>query len=382
MTDTYFISWSSGKDCCYALYLFKQQHPDAHYHLLHMARSSDTRAHRVSHRLIEDQAVAMGLPLSMFPVEVGDVYAQRFQEALAQMKQLGITQGIFGDIYLEVHRDWLLAECEKAGITPHFPLWGKDVKELYRGFVKAGFRSRIIAVGHDYEALLGSYLDEQLEDKMRRYPHADLCGENGEYHSIVLDGPLFTRDLSYRIVGQYQTEKLMGYELDCPLRLVLIRHGETAENAQHICQGQTRGTLNDKGIAQAQKLARELEQMRPHAVYCSDLQRARHSADIIFPTAAIREEPRLRERSFGSLEGSPLPVGVAFDDDIAGAETLSSLRERVEEFLHMLRTEHRGELVAIVSHGVVLKTLIHLVTQQPLSTIAIPENCQPRLLEL
>ncbi len=382
MNDTYFVSWSTGKDCSYALYLFKQQHPEARFHLLHMARSSETRAHRLSHRLIEDQAAAMGLSLSMFPVEEGDVYAQRFQEALAEMKQRGITQGIFGDIYLEVHREWLLAECEKAGITPHFPLWGKCVTELYRGFVEAGFRSRIIAVAQGYHALLGCYLDAELEEKMQQYPHADLCGENGEYHSLVVDGPLFTRELSYRIVGQYQTEKLMGYELDCPLRLVLIRHGETVENTQHICQGQTRGTLNDKGIAQAQALAAELATMRPHAIYSSDLQRARQSAELIFPDSEIRDEQRLRERSFGALEGSPLPSGVAFDDDIEGAETLCSLVARVDDFLHTLRAEHAGELVVLVSHGVVIKTLLHLVTGESFDSIAIPKNCQPFHLEL
>ena len=139
--------------------------------------------------------------------------------------------------------------------------------------------------------------------------------------------------------------------------LLIIRHGQTLENILNVCQGQTRGVLSPLGISQAQDLSLSLAGMHFDAVICSDLERAQRTAELIFGAhkgLQILPDPRLRERSFGALEGLPLPAHLHFDDEIDGAESIESLRCRVQDFLTQLRSDYAGRRLAIVSHGVVI----------------------------
>ncbi len=168
------------------------------------------------------------------------------------------------------------------------------------------------------------------------------------------------------------------------MQLLLIRHGQTLENIQMICQGQSIGTLSPLGIAQAEALAEQLGEEKVDKLYTSDLERARHTARIIFKDhvgLSAQVDERLRERSFGPLERLPLPEGINFGDEIEGAEPIASVLARVEDFLHMLEREHSGEKIAIVSHGITLRALMSLVTGKDFSELAIPENCTPYYLE-
>ena len=219
-TQKYFVSWSGGKDCSYALYRLRQSQPDAQFHLLHMQRLGDWVAHRITPALMDAQAAAMGLPLSRFLVEHYSDYPQQFQAALAQMREQGITQGIFGDIYLEAHRSWIEAECAKAGISPIFPLWGMERESVLDGFIAAGFKARIISVQNKpgyREQLLGHLLCPQLKQVMQSIENFDICGEQGEYHSIVIDGPIFAHPLTFRIAHPFETDQILAHVLDTPL---------------------------------------------------------------------------------------------------------------------------------------------------------------------
>lgn len=381
-TNKYFVSWSGGKDCSFALYLFLKDHPEAQLHLLHMKRVHGRRAHRFTERLLDAQAEAMGLPLTSVLVDPPEQYADFFQAALADMKAQGMDHGIFGDIYLETHRLWLDAQCEKAGITPIYPLWGMTVQDIYKQVVEAGFKSLIITVQKAYKPLLGRYLTMELVDETAAYEGFDICGELGEYHSLMVDGPTFNHPLRYKVISQFETEKLMGNELDCPMELTLIRHGQTVENTQNRCQGHTVGTLSELGISQAQELGFELADASFDAIFSSDLSRAKITAEMIFPTDDIQEDVRLRERFYGDLEGEVLPDHLRFDAEIEGAESLDALRERVADFLAMLRAEYSGQKIAIVSHGIVIKTMLILCTEANFDDIRIPKNCTPYCIEL
>ncbi len=168
------------------------------------------------------------------------------------------------------------------------------------------------------------------------------------------------------------------------MQLILIRHGQTLENIKKICQGQSEGKLSSLGIAQAQTLGERLRHVPVDRLYTSDLERAFHTASLVFQHHAeleMRLDTRLRERSFGPMEGLALAAGVNFGDEIEGAETIASVLTRVEDFLHMLKREHEGELIAIVSHGITLRALISLVTGESFSDLAIPENCTPYYLK-
>ncbi len=168
------------------------------------------------------------------------------------------------------------------------------------------------------------------------------------------------------------------------MQLLLIRHGQTLENIQKICQGQSTGHLSPLGIAQAEALGEQLGEEKIDSLYTSDLERARHTARIVFAgneELVAQEDERLRERSFGPLERLPLPEGINFGDEIEGAEAIASVLARVGDFLQMLEREHSGEKIAIVSHGITLRALMSLVTGEDFSELAIPENCTPYYLE-
>ncbi len=382
-TNKYFVSWSGGKDCSFALYLFLKEHPEAKLHLLHMKRVHGRRAHRFTERLLDAQAEAMGLPLTRVLVDPPEQYAQFFQEALADMKAQGMDHGIFGDIYLETHRVWIDEQCAKAGITPIYPLWGMTVQDIYQQVVEAGFKSLIITVQKAYKPLLGRFLTAELVDETAAYEGFDICGELGEYHSLMVDGPTFKHPLQYRVVSQFENEKLFGNELDIPtVDVTLIRHGQTVENTQNRCQGHTVGTLSSLGIEQAEQLSAELIDEQFDCVFSSDLSRAKITAEMIFPQAQIIEDARLRERFYGDLEGEVLPANLRFDEEIDGAETLLSLKERVQDFLTMLHRDYAGQKIAIVSHGIVIKTMLSLCSEDDFSEIRIPKNCSPYRIEL
>lgn len=381
-TNKYFVSWSGGKDCSFALYLFLKQHPEAKLHLLHMKRVHGRRAHRFSEELLDAQAEAMGLPLTRVLVDPPEDYAKFFQAALADMKAQGMDHGIFGDIYLESHRVWLDEQCAKAGITPIYPLWGMTVQEIYKQVVEADFKSLIITVQKAYKPLLGRFLTAELVDETAQYEGFDICGELGEYHSLMVDGPTFKYPLKYTVSGQFETEKLIGNELACPVELMVVRHGQTIENTQNRCQGHTVGTLSPLGIEQAQALHEELKGAGYDVIFSSDLSRAKRTAEILFPEAEIIEDARLRERFYGELEGQVLPAHLNFDDEIEGAETFAALRYRVQEFLDMLRRDYAGKKVAVVSHGIVIKSMLSLCKGESFESVRIPKNCVPFQLEL
>ncbi len=212
-----FVSWSGGKDCTLALYKFLQSGGDGVGCLLNMARCNPRSGHRVSDALFHAQAEAMGLPLIREHVSPDNEYIYHFDKAINALKEQGYEAGIFGDLYLESHRVWIDAQCERLGITPIYPLWGIDVHELYRDFVEAGFKSKIIAVqlNEEYRELLGEDLSMEIHQKMLTFGESyDVCGENGEFHTFVHDGPLFSSPLDIEVVGSYEHERLRGIELD------------------------------------------------------------------------------------------------------------------------------------------------------------------------
>ena len=209
-----FVSWSGGKDCCFALYKYIKSGGDDVSCLLNMIRNRDLSGHRVSDRLFYDQADALSLKLVRENVVAENGYIYHFDKVINSLKSEGYDGGIFGDIYLQSHRDWIEQQCSRLGITPIFPLWGMSVQDIYREFVESGFEAKIIGVKRGYEEILGLKLSMELYDKFINYDNFDLCGEKGEYHTFVVNAPIFTRRLEYKEVNSYENEKLSGLELD------------------------------------------------------------------------------------------------------------------------------------------------------------------------
>ena len=210
-----FVSWSTGKDCSYALHKFIETYGrECAVSLLHMKRA--VSAHRVSEELIYAQAEAMGMELVVENVNTDLGYSYHFRKALASYKDRGVEYGVFGDIYLETHREWIVRECEACGIKPIFPLWDMDVKKIYLDFLECGFTATIIAIRNNVcpKEFLGETLTKELYEQMSLIEGFDVCGENGEFHTFVSNGPTFIKALDFKIVNEYADDKNTSLIID------------------------------------------------------------------------------------------------------------------------------------------------------------------------
>lgn len=195
-----FVSWSGGKDSGLAYYnAIKNDRVKVAY-LLNMLSENDTysRSHHLSATVLQAQAEAMKIPIVQKQATWGG-YEEEFKSALAAFKKEGIQTGVFGDIDVQEHRDWVERICSESGLNAILPLWQRTRESLMSEFIACGFKAVIVAVklecmGSEW---LGRELDAQFVGDMKRLPQVDLCGENGEYHTFVYDGPIFKQPLIF-----------------------------------------------------------------------------------------------------------------------------------------------------------------------------------------
>ena len=196
-----FVSWSGGKDCCFAAYQAKQQGLEPVY-LLNMVTEDKQRScsHGIASLWIRQQAESLGIPLLQFPT-TADNYQTVFTNALKELRYDGITTGVFGDIDFEPHREWIESTCKPSGITPVLPLWGKNQDIIMKDFIGLAFKAVVVAVRADIlgEEWLGRTVDRKfLKDIAALNKDITPCGEAGEFHTLVMDGPIFKKRLEIR----------------------------------------------------------------------------------------------------------------------------------------------------------------------------------------
>ncbi len=193
-----FVSWSGGKDCCLAGYRAAADGLDVG-HLLNMVDGDGSRGwvHGLRVEVVGLQAEAMAIPLLQHRSTM-DTYENDFHDALVSLKEHGITGGVFGDIEFDSHREWVTAQCRRAGLAPHLPIWNEPQEALLEEFIGAGFVAVVVAAEAERlgEKWLGRSLDlaalaELSELKNSHGVHP--AGEAGEYHTLVIDGPTFRR---------------------------------------------------------------------------------------------------------------------------------------------------------------------------------------------
>jgi uncharacterized protein (TIGR00290 family) len=192
----FMASWSGGKDCCLALRraILAGGQPRL---LLNMCCEDGqrSRSHGLRSDVLAAQAASLGIALRQRRTGWDD-YEKNFLEVLAEIKAGGVTRGVFGDIDLAPHREWVERVCGEAGFTPHEPLWGAPRRELLEEFLGARFSATVVSVRTDVlpPAMLGRALDRELIAEIES-AGADASGEGGEYHTVVTDGPLFATAL-------------------------------------------------------------------------------------------------------------------------------------------------------------------------------------------
>lgn len=194
-----FVSWSGGKDCCLALWRARRAGLDVKYLLTTYSRSTGhTMGHGFPLGLVRLQAESLGAELVAVKTEWRE-YEADFKAALGALDERGVMAGVYGDVDLAAHREWVERVTRDAGLTAHLPLWGEDQRALLREFVAAGFEAIIVAARADLGlSWLGRALDERCAGELERaLGERDLSpsGEGGEYHTLVIGGPGFSRRL-------------------------------------------------------------------------------------------------------------------------------------------------------------------------------------------
>jgi diphthine-ammonia ligase len=193
-----FVSWSGGKDGCLALYRAKQAGHNIRY-LFNMVSEDKkrSRSHGVRAAVIKEQARALGIPIIQQPT-VDEEYEAVFIKKLKDLKRRGVEMGVFGDIDFEPHREWVEKVCNTAGMTAQLPLWQENQSKLLEEFINAGFKAIVITVKADLmgKEFLGRILDKKLiADIAGLDKNITPCGEAGEFHTLVVDGPIFKKRL-------------------------------------------------------------------------------------------------------------------------------------------------------------------------------------------
>jgi uncharacterized protein (TIGR00290 family) len=163
--------------------------------LLNFINTDNTKAmsHGLDRELIALQAQAMGLPILQQKV-TWETYEAGFKTALVQLKLKGITGLITGDIYLQEHKDWIERVCGESGVKAILPLWKINSAQLLSDFIEAGFKAIIVSVKAEFlgKEWLGRQVDSKLASELTQL-NIDVCGEAGEFHTFVYDGPMFKK---------------------------------------------------------------------------------------------------------------------------------------------------------------------------------------------
>ena len=194
------LAWSSGKDSAWALHTLRRQGLETGALLTTLNEAADRVAmHGVRRSVLEAQAEAVGLPLWQVPLPwpcTNEDYEARMAEACRRAVAEGFDAIAFGDLFLRDVRAYRERQLAGSGLTPLFPLWELPTAELAREMIRSGLRARLSCV--DSKALdprfAGREFDETLLADLPAT--ADPCGENGEFHTCVYDGPMFRHPIA------------------------------------------------------------------------------------------------------------------------------------------------------------------------------------------
>ena len=196
------LTWSGGKDSALALFELKRMHEHELVALLTTLTEEYNRIsmHGIRDILLEFQVNSLSLPLERVYLSkdsCNEDYEAKMSEVLQKYLRVGVSGVVFGDIFLEDLRKYREDNLSKIGMKAIFPIWKRDTAELAYEFIDLGFKAIITCVDSHVldRTFVGRFFDRQL---LSEFPSTiDPCGENGEFHSFVFDGPIFQKRVSY-----------------------------------------------------------------------------------------------------------------------------------------------------------------------------------------
>jgi diphthine-ammonia ligase len=207
-------SWSGGKDSCFALIqaIGFGYMPKVLLNVLN-EEGKISRSHGIPSAILKQQADAARLPVHLISSSWQE-YEKHFTNALSELKeQYQLSYAVFGDIDLQPHRDWEEKVCSNAGLTAILPLWKQDRKTLVMQMLEAGIEAMIVSCNETMgERFLGKMITPPLVEELESIG-IDACGENGEYHTLVLDCPLFSSPIDVKVGKKLKHEAYWFCEL-------------------------------------------------------------------------------------------------------------------------------------------------------------------------
>lgn len=212
------LSWSSGKDSAWALYVLQQ---DPGTDLVGLFTTINERAdrvamHAVRRELLVEQARAASLPVDIIPLPHpcnNEIYEQVMSEYIQAAVSRGVERIAFGDLFLEDVRQYRERQFAGCNIELVFPIWGHDTSVLSRQMIKAGLRARVTCV--DPRQLPRAFAGREYNERFVNDLPAtvDPCGENGEFHSFAFAGPMFCADISVAVGDTVEREGFIFTDL-------------------------------------------------------------------------------------------------------------------------------------------------------------------------
>lgn len=208
------FNWSGGKDSALALYHCLQNPELEIKYLVTSINDAVNRIsmHGVRYDLLKKQAETIGIPLyeiRLPEMPTMSAYDETMRHHLEKLKQEGITHSIFGDIFLEDLKQYREDRLAEVGLKAIFPIWKRDSYELINEFLDLGFRTSIVCAQERLGNFVGKVIDQELIQQLPE--DVDVCGENGEFHTFVFEGPIFKNSISHtlgeKVFKSYQAPK-------------------------------------------------------------------------------------------------------------------------------------------------------------------------------
>jgi diphthine-ammonia ligase len=205
------VSWSGGKDSAFALYKAQQEGHIVQNLLVMMQDKTKSNFHMIPAQLLNAQSQALNISITK-TLTAPETYQQNFIQALQTAKNNGAEGIITGDIFdVALHETgWLDKITTEIGLKPVRPLWHRDTTEVLDEFVNEGFKANVVRIKKDLLTMdyLGRELNRQFFNDLKKLGNIDLCGEHGEYHTFVTDGPNFSKKID---IQQTQTSTVNGW---------------------------------------------------------------------------------------------------------------------------------------------------------------------------